>query len=452
MSYLLKFTIRTYIILGTILYVILFAYHAEESFSWYNALNVYSFICYAMMLWMSSNWSEDQYSYKNLGVTIFIYSVIFVTMYLTISDYYRGNTFIFSESDARLYEKWSFSLLETPFSEWIPSLTKKKIAYDDWGAPIAMALFLSILPSKIFINFCYILINTANGFLLFKIGKVIMSSRYAYIASLSYSISSYSLFFVGSFLKEIIMVFFVVASFYFLYMYFLHKNFHYMVIGGTVSLIVIFFRPPVALFIWLSYLLLFFLESKNSVIRYFVIFIALIAFVAALGLIQESSEKYANGGNVMESYSYTSTSTFQKLVIYVGTFIGPFPQLLQFDENITYKPLFGAGLLFKLLLFFAYWKGLWYALKSKHTIILPMYLFAVTEMLGLCLALDGIELRKVLPHVPLVILSAFWYLSVFDEGLESIGTNISEKIRTKKQFSLCVLIVICAVFVWNTMK
>jgi hypothetical protein len=219
-----------------------------------------------------------------------------------------------------------------------------------------------------------------------------------------------------------------------------------------ISIAIVFFRPPVALFMWVSYMLLFLLRAKKGVFRSLAIFLMVVAAVGAFGLIQYTSSRYVGEGDVTETYQYMNTSAFQKVVLYAGAFIGPFPALLQVDNVITYKPLFGAGLLFKLLLFFAFWKGFWYVVRHKYVEMVPIYAFVVLEIFGLSVALDGLELRKAMPHVPLSILASFWFLSFSDKRLENEDRVSSFTVWTKRQFAATVLVAFGAALVWNTMK
>lgn len=447
MPSLLEMTIRSYIWLGVFLYAVLFALNGENSISWYNALNVFTFACYALALWVSSNWAESHYTPRNLGLTIFGYSIVILTLYLLLSAYYTDNTFMFSEDDARLYEKASFSRYDMPISEWIPDMMRRNVEYGDWGAGVIFSLIVHIIPSKLFVNFCDVILNTISGLCLFKIGKGIMHCRYAYLAALAYSTSSYCFFFMGSFLKEIIFVFWVVLSLYFLYLYHQHDRLRYLVMAGLASLVVIFFRPPVTVFIWMAFMTMFFIKTKNGVFRGIGILAILVVFVAALGMIQDASEKYGNDGEAVVLYQ--KTNTFQKSVLYAGALIGPFPRLLLTDDEMDYKPIFGSGLLFKLLLFFAFWKGLWFAVRNKRTEVMPIYAFVLSEVFALFVAMDGLELRKSMPHVPFVVLAAFWFLSAFDNRIESEEEKALHHIQTMRQFKVCILIVIGAVLVWN---
>lgn len=450
MDSLLNSTIRWYVIFGVFLYVILFAYYGSDCLSWYNVLVIYTFASFAMILWCSANWAEEHISSKNLGITIFAYSIVFVTLYLLMSDFYVDNTFLFSEADARHYEKGSFELLDVPFEGWVAHKIKGGANFDDWGASMTMSMMLHIIPSKLFVNFCYILLDTLSGLCLFKMGKTIMTARYAYVAALSYAISSYSLFFMGSFLKEEIMVTIVIISLYFLCMYRYYGKVGYLICGGFFSILVLFFRPAVAIFIWASFMVMLYFKSKNGVFRSLAVIITLTVFIAAFGLIQASSEKYTGGGEVMETYE--SAGVFQKAVLVAGALIGPFPQLLQIGENMNYKGLYGAGLFFKLMLMTAFWTGLWHAIRHQHTEVLPIYMFVVAEMLGLSVALDGLELRKSMPHVPLSIVAAFWYLDTFDNGTDESKKETRGYGLSRIVFGLFMFVAFFVALAWNTLK
>ena len=449
---LLKETIKYYILIGIALYVILLIYWTD-SISYFNLLNIFTFASYAFLLWTSANQPEEFYISRRLGITVFFYSLFFVGMYMLLSDYYMGNTFLFSEVDARTYEKMSRHLYNMSPSDWISYLRiNKRWGFDDWGAPVSMALMLKMVPSKLFINFCYILMNTIGAICLFNIGKCMMIKQYAYMASVSYALSSYSMFFMGCGLKEEIMVFLVTLSFFMLYLYWNSRNLLYLILGGLLSLFVIFFRSPVAVFVWVAYASILLSGTKSNIIRSFFIIIILSVVALAFNMIQYSAERYANGGDVMTSYIFVETSMFQKVVLCIGALVGPFPQLLQVGDLLSYKSLFGAGLLYKFILFLAFWKGFVYAIKAKKVEVYPLFVFTVLEMIGLSIALDGLELRKAMPHVPFFILAAFWFMGQYDTDIDDEILQSSYYVWTRRLLVVCALFVFVATLVWNTLR
>lgn len=408
----------SYLFSGIVLYLIIFFYWLD-SFNYYNILNVAAMLSYAYLLWTCINKEESYFTNRRLWLTVFLYSLIFTALYLLMSYFYTGNTFLFSELDSRAYERYSYRMKDMNFIDAITYISHVW-GYDDWGAPMSMAFILKIVPYKLFVNLCYIVMNTSCSLMLYSVGRTLkMTQKYAYMAALSYATASYTIFFLGSCLKEEFLCFLVIASFYLLYQYQKSQNLLYLAVGGLASLLIVFFRVPVALFIWLSYASLLLLGSKGHIKRMLFLLLFAIVAVLAVGFIVYSSERYANSGDVTDSYQYVTTTLFQKVVSSLGALVGPFPTLFQISTvNFTSKPMYGAGLLFKFLLFFPFWKGFVYCLKSRAVEMYPLFLFAVIEMAGLCIVFDGLELRKAMPHVSFFILAAFWYMDRFDRDTD----------------------------------
>ena len=440
---------RSYVISGLTLYFIIIFYWLD-SVNYYNILNIITLLTYAYLLWTCINKEESYFTNTRLWLTVFAYTFVFTIFYLQMCLFYTGNNFLFSEFDARVYERHAFLMKDMDFGDaliYISDIWR----YDDWGAPVSMAYLLKIAPHKLFVNFCYVVMNSLSALFLFSIGRTLkMTRKYAYMSALSYAIASYTIFFLGSFLKEEILIFLVITSFYLLYQY--HQKHHliFLLLGAMVSSLTIFFRVPIALFIWTSYASLLLFGSKGHVKRMLFVFLIVAVSFFAAGLFFYSSVRYANRGDVSGSYQYVSTNLFQKAVSTVGALIGPFPALFQITSvQFTQKPMFGAGLLYKFLLFFPFWKGFLYAVKEKVIDVFPLYIFIVMEMIGLCLVVDGLEVRKAVPHFPLFILTAFWYLDRFD-------SDTNEEIRatpyyywTYKGLTVSVVVVFILTLTWN---
>lgn len=442
---------RSYVVMGITLYLIIFFYWLD-SFNYYNILNVVTMLSYAYLLWSCISKEEDYFTNRRLLLTVFLYTLIFTMIYLQMAFFYTGNDFLFSEFDAKKYELHAFRMKEMNF---IDALTYISYVwgYDDWGAPVSMAYLLKIVPQKLFINFCYIVLNSFSALFLFSIGRTLkMTRKYAYMAALSYAVASYTLFFLGSFLKEEILNFLVITSFYLLYQFYKKQSLIYLVGGGVASLLIVFFRVPIALFVWVSYASLLLLGTKGHIKRMLFLFLFIFVSVLATGLFIYSSARYANSGDVSNSYQYVSTNLFQKVVSSLGALIGPFPALFQITSvKFTQKPMFGAGLLYKFLLFFPFWKGLIHAVKEKVVDVYPLFIFTVMEMIGLCVVVDGLELRKAMPHVPLFILAAFWYMDRFDKDTDEEIRATPYYYWTYLGLKIAVIMVFVLTLTWNVL-
>lgn len=444
-------SIRSFILLGIFLYSIFFVYW-ENSFSYYNVLNAFTFVCYAFILLICANRKESFYNSRRLCLIVFVYSIIFVGLYLMMSDYYMGNTFLFSEVDAKVYEKHSFSLLNLPFHRWIHYLQGQSLGFDDWGTPMTQAMIFHIIPHKLFLNFVYVLFNTIGAVLLFKIGQVFMNEKYSFIAALSYTIASYLIFGMGSFTKEPIMVFIVIVSFYYLYVYWEHRKVRYLFMGIFFSILLLFFRVPVSLFLWASYGMLLVLGNNNRIKAALFVLIGFVVVVLALGIIIDNFNRYANGGEITQSYIYQTYSKFQKVVLYISSLIGPFPQLFEDIKPLSSKTIYGSGLLLKFLVVCPFWLGFVYSVRTKKKIMYPIFTFCILEMVSLGIVLDSLEFRKGLPHVPFLILAAFWYMSEYDEDADDEVIATPYYKRVKSIFGIWCIVVLIITITWNTLR
>lgn len=442
---------RLYLLIGIMLYTLLIGYWSGNVFNYahYNILNILTFCSFIFTIWNNTNKPESYYSEYKIVAIVFLYSIVFVSLYMMMSDYYTDNTFIFSEADARNYERTSFAIKDMSFLEAIRYIViARGWTYEDWGAPMFMGFILKLIPSKLFLNFVYVGLNTLGALFLFRIGKFIMSVQYAFLATLAYAISSYSVFFMGVFLKEQIMVFLVITSLYLLYEYWENKHMYFLVLGGVLSSLLFFFRPAITVFVWISYAVMMMSGTKSNVVKLSFIIVG----IGVLGLTYSAMMQSAERFDDASKYVNSTFSEATKIVVYLGGLVGPFPAIFQTQEIITYKPLFGSGLLYKFLLFFPFWKGFVYCLKSRSLEVLPLFSFVVVEILSLYFVLDTLELRKSMPHVPLFILAAFWYMDKYDDDADEDVQQTPYYVWSRRQLFFCAFLVFAMSLVWNTMK
>lgn len=442
--------IRAYLFIGLTAYLIIFLYWLN-SINLYNILNMVTFLSYAYLLWMCVNKEEDYFTNRRLGITVCVYSLIFVSLYLLLSYYYTDNTFLFSYRDARVYEQLSFQMKDMSLPEafnYISDVWR----YDDWGAPISMAIILKIVPSKLFVNFCYILMNTIIALLMCDMGKMLgISRKYSYIAALAFSIASYSLFIMGSFLKEETFELLIILSIWGLYKYKISSKIEYLILGGAVSILIIFFRVPVALFIWLSYAALLLLGDGSHIKKALFVILGIIVSVLVVGLWQYSANRYANEGDITSSVKYIQTSLFQKIVGYISISVGPFPTMYHLTgTTLRYSAMIGAGLLFKFLLFLPFWKGVVYSVRTKARLLYPMYVFTILNMVGLMVVLR-IDFRFALTSMPFFFLASFWFMNQYDTDVDESVMVTPYYYWTNMELKVCLCVVFVVTLAWNVL-
>ena len=457
MSSLLKTTMNIYIWTGVLLFVVLFP-SCKGSFHYYNLINVLLFVSYIIMLWNALGREEGYYTYGRLASTVFIYSIIFVGMYLEMSYFYTGDTFYWDFTDPYAYFGMDVKFIdnEVPFLEQ-PVWLEKDWGWgpSDWGACMGQTLFLKVISSRYFLFFIQIVIGALGAAMMFSIGKKIMRIMYAYMAALTYSISSFSIFYYSSFRKEIFMVFIVISSFWSLYQYISSRRKGYLWLCFFITGMMFFYRPEVVALMVMgisSYFIGKRIDKDNAP---FIIILVIMVVGVFFSVISSKLNSFSD--DLSKSENYVNTSTFGIVVSSIGVLIGPFPQMIQIgQDDMSQLPLYGPGLLFKYILFLSFWNGFVEILKKQAAVIFPLFFFTIVEMLALAVANDGLELRKAMPHICTYYISAFWFISQYDERTEAEGKTPGLfpllAVQPKKVlFSLAVLVFL-STFAWNTMR
>lgn len=454
---LLKTTMQIYIWTGVLLFAVLIPY-CDGSIHYYNLINLLLFASYIITLWNALDREEGYYTYGRLASTVFIYSTIFVGLYLEMSYFYTGDTFYWDYTDPYAYYGMDVKFIdnEVPFLEQ-PAWLERDWGWgpSDWGASMTQTLFLKIIPSRYFLFFIQTTAGATGAAMIFGIGKKIMRIDYAYMAALTYSISSFSIYYYASFRKEIFMVIIVIASFWSFFEYISSRNKGFLWLCGFTTAIMFFFRPAVAGLMGMgisSYFIGKRINKNNA--PYIIILLIMVvglSFSVIVSKLSDFSDDLATNEN------YIDTTTFGIVVSSVGVLIGPFPQLLQLGQvNMSQLPLYGPGLLLKYLLFLAFWNGFIVSLKKKEAAVFPLFFFTILEMLALAVMNDGLELRKAMPHICTFYIAAFWFISHYDDraAVEESTPRLYPFVTVKPQrimFGLAVIVAL-STFVWNTMR
>lgn len=457
MTSLLKTTLHLYIWLGVLLLAVLIPY-CDGSIHYYNLINVMLFVSYAIMLWTATGKKDDYYSNGRLASTVFIYSIVFVGLYLQMSYFYTDDTYYWDFTDPYAYACMDQKFIENEVSfldqptwlardwGWGPS---------DWGASMSQTLFLKLIPSRYFLFFIQTSIGAIGAVLMFGIGKKIMRKDYAYMAALSYSISSFSIFYYSSYRKEIFMVLIVIAGFWSFYQYLSSRNKIYMWLCIIITVLMTFFRPAVLGLMVMGIASYYIGKRINKKNAPYIILILLMVIGLSISVIISKLSEFSD--DLAKNENYIDTTPFGIVVSTIGVLIGPFPQMLQLGQvNMSQLPLYGPGLLLKYLLFLAFWNGFAISLKKQESIVFPLFFFTILEMIALAIMNDGLELRKAMPHICTFYIAAFWFISKYDERVieegQMPGLYPLKRVKPEMIFFGLALLVFFSTFVWNTMR
>lgn len=376
-------------------------------------VTIFAFVTQLLLILNFAKDPKAKYSSQTLFWTVLIYSMIMGSLFMVVSYYYDGDTFLFSKRDALFYFNSGLRAVDFGYLNNARSIISK---YDseEWGGLLTISLIVYILPNKLFLNFVYMLLGAVSSVMLFRISKHFMSNSYAFCAALSYGASSYAILFHCTSLKESIFVFFVIASMYYFYRAAVDKN-YWSYIGMFLCLVaVVFFRPAVTAFLAVSFVAYFAITQRGSAVSIFLFVIIAVGMVASLSFMQAQVDTYTVGdidGKIEKSAHDNYSGSFNNFVNWFAAPFGPFPSLFP-KTNCPPSTInfYGAGLLYRLFLIVPFWVGVFYVIKRRNIKLIPVTLFILVEMLATAYVLASIELRKVLPHVPFMSVLMFYGL------------------------------------------
>ncbi|MEX2567690.1 MAG: hypothetical protein WD431_17215 [Cyclobacteriaceae bacterium] len=324
------------------------------------------------------------------------------------------------------------------------------MTYSDLGAVLIISSIYRIVESNLLVNIFYLLCGGITSLAIFSIAKNVMSLRYSYLCAISYSLSSYVLWFHSSGLKESFMVMIVVL--FFDQCYKIYNNYKIINILMSVIFVIILllFRPPLLFFCIGSFGLTLLLIKGKGTPSKILLFLGAIVLIASYSYIDIILSRYLSGD--IKSMLSTRESaglvvgnlSFTYLVNILGQMIGPFPSVI--PNYRTILSFFSAGLIYRVFLSLALWFGVYAAFKYKVNKIYPLIFFLLMEMLSLTFIVEGLELRKSLPHFPAIYIVSFWALYLYENN---IYNTINRHSSFKRYYKLSIIILCIIVIFWN---
>ncbi len=433
-------------IAGLLLFSVIILFKVDSCLTWGTALSLISFVTFIALVYYSIGKSDSYYTGSRLFCTTFVYSLLMVSAYLWYSWEADGDLFVFSKVDALLYSDLSMQMKDMSLAKKIGFLVERSWGTDDWGAFISMSTILGIIPHKLFLNFCYVIIGGITALFIYRTGKRLMDKQYAYIASLSYSTASFSIYYYSSFLKETLFILFVVLLINSFYKCVVNKHYTSFVYVAVYTLSLLFFRPAVAVFVWTGIGLYYVLGLKSVPAKVVMIVFILAALVVLQSSLTAMYDRYTLEGNIGAVVDSKENTALAKGTTYVLNFpaaiFGPLSTIV--SEGINRNTFYGAGLLYKLFLSLPFVLAIWLSVKKKITLLVPIIVFVLIESVAAAVVQKGFEMRLTLPHIAMTFLISMWLLDKAkrDERISRVFTKLSPV------FFFAVFVVVLA---WNVL-
>jgi hypothetical protein len=413
--------------------------------------HLFTFFSFFAILAYYGNKKDYNFSKINLAIIVFLYSLLIVIINNAISAYYNDNYFVFSEIDPVTYNKLAKSFNEKNSLEEAFDSLSLIFDFEDFGAVFVIAMVYNIAESNLIVNLLYVILGVFTALGMYNISAFFMNKKYAFLCTLSYSISSFVLWFHSSGLKESFLMFLVVQAMSHFYNYRKKSNIKSFIYSSFFLISILFFRPAITFLMLASMSLGILFTQKLNAFKVISISIIIVVFVIALPLIIKQHERYLAGGDVdrmIEIKEITGmvkgSLSFTYAVNILSALVGPLPT---FSHVIKPSISFcSSGLLFRVVIAFSFISGVYFIIRKKVFAMLPILIFPILEILSLVFILEALELRKSLPHFPFMFILSFWFLYVIDN--KKVFTLNQKKIL--KHFNNITLVFfIILILYWN---
>lgn len=434
------------LIVGCMTYMFIACLIPGQAMNLMSVASILAFITQVILLFYFSHEDDCTYSETSLFYTILIYSTLLGLIFMGLSYYYDGDSFLFSKVDALCYYEESIMAADMGLTKGIKYLINR-YPYDDWGAMVFDTCLMSIIPNKLFLNSIYLCTGAISSIWLFRMGKYFMPKAYAYMATLAYGTSSYMAFFHCSYLKESIFVFMVIGTLYHYNNFINRESRSSFFIAISFIILILFFRPAVSAFLIFATATFYIYTRVNYAKTFILVLILLGIFMLSISELTHIIRGNTAGGNLDAILRSTNNSnysySFNYFMSFIGSIAGPFPALfIASNGNPSWLQFYGAGLLYKLFLVCPFWFGIYYIIQKRNILFMPITLFVLTELIATACVCASMELRKVIIHVPFMYLIAFYGIYQYkNQHIQDDGYPYYN-----------YLIVVAIVFLWNIIR
>lgn len=443
----LKAINKKYLLFGTFFYAFLAFLFPVELKALY-LVNYLSLIIVAVFVGQLVKRPDDYFTKKNLGIIVFFYSLFMIFCYNVISYYYTGNLYIFSDADAMLYHREASVMADLPFVKSIDYYLSRHES-EDLGIVIILSTLYNIVASKVLLSILYLFVAVVTANCIYSISARFMSAKYAFLCALVYGMSSYMIWYHSSGLKESVLVLLITLFYSSYYRVTIDKKAISAWWLVLVPCMLLLFRPVLAMFCLLSVGMGILLRRKLSVPQVLLLIAGALAGMYFMEKIVSSTDKFLAGGteSMLEikeiSGMVKGSISFTYFVNTLSSMFGPFPSLLSSKVHLMF---YAPGLIFKVFISVAFWFGVIHCIRIRMSRMYPILIFVIVEMASLTYILEALELRKSLPHFPLVYIIAFIFIYKFDHNQL---LTVKNHLLYKKSFHVACLVLCGLMVYWN---
>ena len=231
-----------------------------------------------------------------------------------------------------------------------------------------------------------------------------MNKRFALLAAIFFSISSFNIWFLISGLKEPLVVLLLLLYTLILIKYLDDRRPGYLPVLLIIALSLSLFRSALLIFILVSSIsgLLF----RKGIDFRKLIAIIILAAITFVGVFQyrDSIQVYLNNTGSVEQ----STPKSLPLVFMAGV-LGPFPTIIpKTEKKYADVSVYAPSLIFKVILSLFFLYGAYFIFIEKQYQLIPLVIFCFIEIIALALVGSTFKLRYSIPHMAFIYIIGFY--------------------------------------------
>jgi len=413
-----------------------------------HILNIILLLIYGIALRWLIERPNSFFNQKNL-IRLYIPITLFSILAMNaISFVHTGNFFVFSVNDATLYRDMGKGLnfLGDFQSTW--SIITSNYSSDDWGMMIFSGIVYTIFDHPLFLNFINFLLGIVIAKSVFSIGLNFMSRKYAFLAGFSFATASFLMWFHSSGMKETVMITLIVLTFSNYYSFLRKKSPQNVVLIVSALLLLLLFRPAVTYLIAASIATHSVFIVKDKILKVIIGSIVVVLMFFSSDTLLKQKDNYFGGGSLETLIEWREKQgmvkggfAFTYIVNATASLIGPLPTIPSSSTNGQLS-FFAPGLLFRSLAGALFVFGLFYVLKKRAILLIPLVAFYLLESVSLTVILESLELRKSLPHFMVIYFVVFWFI-------EYLSVRHEESKGLMKIIKLSTYLIPVILVIWN---
>lgn len=359
-------------------------------------------------------------------------------------------------ADSINYHNKAIILSNASFSEYPIVLSNLSKSRSDYGFSFYLSVFYKLFgPYTLPIRLMNCLLGSLTVVYLSRIARYIFSDKHARITGITAMLFPTLLWFNGIQLKETLMIFLFITTFYLTIKMFVTRkiSFSCIIIALAFIMVLFYFRTFLAVLVIIT-LLFFFLINSSKKLRPSTIFLLIIFSFGSVALINQTgmfSEVYDVYGASEDVFTQQLTAeakrvqniSYQKAAvtpfIIVGSLITPFPSFLVTEpRQLAIVAHYHNEIVRNLLYYFAL-IGIFIMYKKYRPQSTLILFFIISYLYVITTAGTSFQDRFHLPLVPFIIIA-------FSVGL------IDSRPRWKYRWNYYILIIGAAEIVWTFFK